>query len=210
VTGNLDGAIGTSNTGTSSGVITDTTTYRAIAGVSATFVGTELLASASPSFAYARSHDSVLKKDRDFALLTGSGAAVVQLGDAWSFHLTAAGQFTQERLLPADLLFQIGGPSSVRGYPAGTFAGDSGFYAEAEIHHQFRDISKGLDVYLFSDNGAVYSTKPAMRSLDSLGVGASLTPVPAVTFSASVGVPLRRVFANQNGQEFYLQMMVRL
>ena len=47
----------------------------------------------------------------------------------YSISFLASGQYTRERLLPGDQLFQIGGPTTVRGYPSNAVSGDSGYYA---------------------------------------------------------------------------------
>ncbi len=210
ITAELAGAYGTSRTVQTSGVVSDTATYREIGTLSITYIDPDLLAALNPSFAYAESHNAILKKDEDFSLFTGQGTAIVPFARTWSIHLNTAWQYSPQSLLPPDLLFQIGGPTSVRGYPSGTYAGDSGFYANAELHHEFTDISRGLDMFVFYDAGMVFSTSPPHRSLDAVGLGASYSPNQAVTISASVGIPLMQANPGQDGYQFYLQLAGRL
>lgn len=212
LTGTVSAAYGTSRTDQTTGVVTDTATYRSIVQASLTYISSTLLASVSPSFAYARSHDSILKQNRDIEIFSGQAAAIAPIGHAgtWSFHLTTSWQYSPEKLLPADLLFQIGGPNSVRGYESGTFAGDSGFYANAELHHTFTDIAKGFEMFVFYDGGMVFSTSPSQRSLLATGLGASYSPVDAFTLAATVGVPLEKALPKQDGYQFYLQLSARL
>ncbi len=210
ITAEFAEAYGTSRTVQTSGVVSDTATYREIGTLSITYIDPDLLAALNPSFAYAESHNAILKKDEDISLFTGQGTAIVPFAQTWSIHLSTAWQYSPQSLLPPDLLFQIGGPTSVRGYPSGTYAGDSGYYGNAELHHEFTDISKGLDMFVFYDAGMVFSTSPARRSLDAMGVGGSYSLNSAVTMSASVGIPLMRANPGQDGYQFYLQLAGRL
>lgn len=205
VVASLRGSIGTSSTNAAGAPLTDTTTYRAIGGISATFISHDLLASLMPNIAYANSHNSILAETRDIGLFTGTGSAVLQLGDDFSARVAGSWQLSSGKLLPADLLFQIGGPNSVRGYLAGTFAGDTGFFGNLELHKRITGIAKGMDVFVFSDTGTVYSTSPAERSITSVGAGTSLSLMPGTALSASVGFPLNRALPTQDDYQVYVQ-----
>ncbi len=206
----LNGAIGTSTTTEPAGAITDTTTYRAILGGSATYIGSDILANLSPSFTFARSHNAILPGDRDVPLFSGSGSALFPFDDGWSVHFAAAWQLTPQKILPSDLLFQIGGPTSVRGYQSGTFAGDSGFYTNLELHKQIRGILEGLDVFAAFDSGMVFSTSPPQESLTSVAFGAQLTGPYGVSLNAGVGVPLTQATPDQDDAILYLQLAAHL
>src|SRR6185437_812614 len=130
-------------------------------------------------------------------------------GNDWSVHLAASWQYTPAELLPSDLLFQIGGPTSVRGYQSGTFAGDSGYFANLEVHRNV-DVLKGLDLFGFFDTGSVFATAPSVRSLHALGAGGILHVVEGVGLSASVGVPLKTAIPGQKGYQIYLQLAASL
>jgi hypothetical protein len=71
------------------------------------------------------------------------------------------------------------------------------------------EIVKGLDLFVFTDSGSVYSTFPKTTQLDSAGVGASWSPVPALTFEGSVAFPGRVVVAGQPTQQFYGRVTFR-
>jgi len=211
VTSSLTGLVDTSHTSEPAGAVTDVTTWRAVAGFSATYIGSGLLVSVSPNVAYASSDNGILNTRRSIAIFSGTGAAVADLGSGWSAHFLATGQYTPQSLMPPDLLFQAGGPTSVRGYEAGLFAGDSGYYLNAELHDDIIKLENGpVDVYAFGDNGSVFSTHPAVRTLTSVGAGTSLPPLKNMTLNLLVGVPVEHAVAHQAGCEFYIQLVARL
>ena len=190
-------------------VISDSTTYRAIANGNITYTDETLLATFAPALAYARNHDSVLGKDRDLGIFSATLYAMWQLGGGTNLQLNAAGQYSSDTLLPPDLLFQIGGPSSIRGYVIGAVAGDSGVYADVELHHDFGEAFKNLDPFIFADNGTVFSTHPQSITLNSVGFGFNVRPGP-VTFKAVAGFPLRAVLPAQKDPTLYARVSVRL
>ena len=118
-------------------------------------------------------------------------------------------KYTADQSLPGDQLFSVGGPTTVRGYPTNAAAGDSGYYFNAEFHRDMSAIVKGLDLFAFTDSGSVYSGAPAITQLDSAGVGASWSPIPALTFEGSVAFPWRVVIADQPRQQFYGRVTFR-
>jgi hemolysin activation/secretion protein len=207
-TGAVNLAYSTSKTRQPLGPVSDTETYRGSLGASLTYIGERLLAVFTPAIAFARSHDRLLHTERDFAIATAAASARVSLGPRYSLRALASGQYANEKLLPGDLLFQIGGPVSTRGYAAGTFAGGSGFYGSLEFHRDSGDILKGLDLFAFADMGVVYSSVPARRSLESAGVGLSFSPTPLFTWNASIGFPLRRALPNQDEYRAYFQFVI--
>ena len=162
------------------------------------------MASVAPGFVYARSHNNLLSKDQDVTLFDGSASVLVPLPSSWSIHAAAAWQFAQQKLLPADLLFQIGGPTSVRGFASGTFAGDSGFYGNAELHKAISRPNYTVDVFAAYDGGVVWSTSPAQRSLQSVALGAELD-VSSLAFSFGLGFPLSHTVPDRDDTILYLQ-----
>lgn len=207
--GSISQSVGTSSSTATGGDLTDTITYRTSAGLSSTYIGNGILANLSPSISFAHTHNQILSEEHGMALFTGSGSAIAQLGNDWSVHLAASWQYTPAELLPSDLLFQIGGPTSVRGYQSGTFAGDSGYFANVEVHRNV-DALKGLDLFGFFDTGSVFATAPSVRSLHALGAGGILHVVEGVGLSASVGVPLKTAIPGQKGYQIYLQLAASL
>ena len=209
VTGEISGSGGTTATKSPSSVISDSTTYRAVANVSLTYIADPVIVSFSPSLSYAHNHDAIVSKDRDLALFSATAYAAVQLGGGRSLQLNAVAQYSSADLLPPDLLFQIGGPSSIRGYAVGAVAGDSGYYADVELHQDLGERLKHMDLFVFSDNGAVYSTQPSYRALNSAGAGFVMHPDP-MTISVTAGFPLRTELPGQKSPAIYARASMRL
>jgi len=178
-------------------------------GLSISAVGTNYNISLLPTYNSIDSHDKILGGERSFNTFTGFGNGVLQLPEHLSAIALGGWQYTREKLLPGDQLFSIGGPTTVRGYPTNTASGDSGYYFNLELHRNMSDLIKGLDIYVFTDSGAVFSTAPAVTQLDSSGFGLSWTPYLPLTLEASIGVPWRTVIADQDRYQFYGRITFR-
>jgi hemolysin activation/secretion protein len=203
-------SLGKSDTWLSETKITDDRSKKTTAGVSVTQSGTDYSITVSPAFNYVDSHSDVTDLNRYFNVYSATANLLVRLPANFSFSATGSGQYTQERLLPGDQLFQIGGPTTIRGYPTNTVAGDSGYYINYELHNNLTNVVKGLDVYAFVDMGEVFSTFPARTALYSAGFGLSYTPQAWVTFEGSVGVPWKQVVADQiPGYQIYFRGVFR-
>src|SRR5690606_2742675 len=105
----------------------------------------------------------------------GSANAYFRLSDDFSVVARGSWQVTEAELLPGDLLFQIGGPSTVRGYPSSGVAGDDGYFGQLEVHWASPTV-ESLDLFGFVDFGQVFSTFPASQTLVSSGVGVNYSP----------------------------------
>lgn len=139
------------------------------------------------SYSYTRGHAQVLDTD---AYWYGRGWLRRQqnLPKDWSLIGSAAFQHTDKPLLPSSEQFIIGGEGTVRGYPVGTYAGETGYTLSAELHHPMGNLSLGGDMQLaangffFVDYGNVRPYRPpasTLRSFERLtsygwGVNASL------------------------------------
>ncbi len=178
-------------------------------GVSISYATDILAAQISPGVGIVQSHDHILNENRDFSLFTGSGSAQAMLPLGASVSAATAWQWTGSRLLPSNQLFQIGGPTTVRGYPTDAIAGDSGFYANLELHRpvEVRSWLK-LDPFVFGDIGSVASTFPTSTTLTSLGVGLSATWYDRVTTQVSAGFPLTHAINGQHGSEIYFRIVL--
>lgn len=178
-------------------------------GLSISAVGTNYNVSLLPTYNSINWHDKVLGGERSFNTFSGSGNGALQFPEQFSLVALGGWQYTWEKLLPGDQLFSVGGPTTVRGYPTNTASGDSGYYFNLEIHRNMSDLIKGLDIYVFTDSGAVFSTAPKRTQLDSSGFGLSYTPFLPLTLEASVGVPWRVVIADQDRYQFYGRITFR-
>ena len=126
--------------------------------------------------------------------------------------MTVGGAFqvSSVSLLPGDQLFQIGGPTTVRGYPTDGVAGASGYYTNVELHHALPMVLQGLDVYGFFDKGAVYNPAPRVTNLNSAGIGFSYDINKVAIAEVSAGFPITHAFDKQSDYEIYFRLTAKL
>jgi hemolysin activation/secretion protein len=187
----------------------DDMTWKRTSGFSLSNYGSFYTATASFAANAVDSHSRVTQLDRAFYTYTGMVSGLAKLPAAISISILGNGQYSRERLLPGDQLFQIGGPTTVRGFPTNTVAGDSGYYTNLELHRDWSDLVKGLDTYLFHDFGEVFSTSPRVTTLRSIGAGLSWNMVPSLTLEASFGVPCTEVVVDQPKIQGYARVIFR-
>lgn len=144
---------------------------KGVFGTSVSYSNDRVSVSVQPQVVYAHAIDHVSSSNEDFVLGTLSANGFVKLPHDSSLVLHGVGQYSASDLLPGNLLFNIGGPTSVRGYPADGVAGDSGYYAQVELHHDMSRFREGLDIFAFTDAGQVFSTFPETTTLVSAGAG---------------------------------------
>ncbi|MDN4983086.1 BamA/TamA family outer membrane protein [Bradyrhizobium arachidis] len=190
--------------------VTDDHYDKATAGVSVTNSGNTYSITVSPAVNYIEWQDHVLGNNRTFNTYTGSLIATSAAGPPnFSANVLASWQYTQEKLLPGDQIFTIGGPTTVRGYPTSAASGDSGYYFNAELHYNWSQWLRGFDTYVFTDWGAVYSTAPGITEMSSVGVGFSWTYAPFMTFEANYATPLKNAVSTQRHYEAYGRVVFR-
>lgn len=206
---NLAGSAGVTRTTLSDVTVTDDHTHKATAGFAVTQSGTDYTVTVSPAYNYVESESVVLGTTRTFDVYSGTFSGLVRFPANFSFSALGSAQYTREKLLPGDQLFQIGGPTTVRGYPTNSVAGDSGYYANFELHNNLSKYITGLDVYGFIDRGEVFSTSPAHTQLTSAGAGMSWTPHPAFTLESSIGFPWGNVVPGQPCYQAYFRGILR-
>jgi len=178
-------------------------------GFALTNYGNNYSFTVSPAMNYVEWHDHILFGNRTFNTYTGTAIATAAGPANFSANLLASWQYSPTHLLPGDQIFSIGGPTTVRGYPTNAVAGDSGYYLNAELHYNWSSIVKGLDTYLFTDWGAVYSIAPRIVELSSVGAGFSWTFAPSITLEASYATPLKFAVTNQRHYEAYTRLTFR-
>jgi hemolysin activation/secretion protein len=190
--------------------VTDDHYDKATAGVSVTNSGNAYSITVSPAVNYIEWQDHVLGNNRTFNTYTGQLIATSAAGPQnFSANVLASWQYTQEKLLPGDQIFTIGGPTTVRGYPTNAASGDSGYYFNAELHYNWSQWLRGFDTYIFTDWGSVYSTAPGITEMASVGVGFSWTYAQFMTFEANYATPLKNAVSTQHHYEAYGRVIVR-
>jgi hemolysin activation/secretion protein len=206
---NLGSSYGTSASTISDTPITDNRTTKNGGGFTLTASSQNYSFSVSPNVAQALTRNELLGSKRTFTLVTGTTTNQVRLPEEFSLSLIGAGQYADVVLLPGDVLFNIGGPTTVRGYPSNASGGDSGYYTNLELHKNWNSQVVGLDTYLFTDFGQIYSTFPVNREAWSAGFGLSWTPASWVTTELSMGFPLKTLVANQSEFAIYYRISFR-
>jgi hemolysin activation/secretion protein len=177
--------------------IVDSETSKIAAGVTVAYSGDWGMISVQPQLLYAGAHERVTDEWRNIFLFVGSASAYFRLNDDFSVVARGNWQVTDADLLPGDLLFQIGGPSTVRGYPSSGVAGDDGYFGQVEVHWASPTV-ESLDLFGFVDFGQVFSTFPASQTLVSSGVGVSYAPSERVNLEATVAVPILDTMPGQD------------
>jgi hemolysin activation/secretion protein len=207
VLASLSAVYGNSTSDSGTTPLVNSETVKAAAGVTVSYTGDGRTFSFSPQLIYASAHDLLGGTSADILLAAGSANAAIKLSKEFSFAATGAFQASNTQLLPGDLLFQIGGPSTVRGYQADAVAGDSGYFAELELHRELSELVDGLDGFVFTDVGSVYSTFPAVTTLASVGAGLSWNINNQATAELSVGFPILNAIADQPTATAYARVV---
>jgi hemolysin activation/secretion protein len=209
VQGLLSGAYVTSSSLSGVTPLVDSITKKAVLGFSLGYTGDGPSFSVQPQLIYANANDQLSNTTDNILLAAGSASGTVRLPGDMSFAVNGAWQASNTQLLPGDLLFQIGGGNSVRGYQSDAVAGDSGYYAQFELHRDMSALLEGLDAFAFADMGEVFSTFPAQTYLASAGAGLNLTVKGGATAQVTAGVPVLKSLANQPAAAIYFSMRAK-
>jgi len=110
-----------------------------------------------------------------------------------------SGQTSALNPLPSIEQYQLGGASTVRGYPEAALTGDRGYCASGEVDFAFlpKQWSKRILAAIFVDGGAVYSqglstaNQPADTRLLSPGFGFPVKLPSNLTGRVDFGIPVR-------------------
>lgn len=149
-------------------------------------------------------HDAILDEWTAHVVFNGASGAAVSMPGHMTVSGTLAAQYGVAPFLPADQLFQIGGVGTVRGYPANTFGGDSGAFANLELAHAMPYLLGGLNVFAFSDAGMVASATQPSRFLASAGFGIRWDkPDGRVGANLTAAFPFTQAVPDQGGFRLY-------
>lgn len=170
--------------------VTDNITLKPSAGVSFNYYGPKLAVSFAPSYALGRTALGVTGNTELVHFFNGNAALTGLLPGDFVVRGFGAWQVASKPLVTGDQLFQIGGPTTVRGYEGNAAAGGSGYYANLELHRSFSGAFGEIDLFAFVDHGAVFSTSPARVSLTAVGLGASYSYRDRITLELTGGVPV--------------------
>lgn len=182
---------------------------RSLAGLSLNVTLPNLTHSSTGNWTQVDHEDKLSGVKRNFTIWTGSTASVWRLTEDVYGSLTGGWQYTRETLLPGDQIFQIGGPTTVRGYPIGAAFGNSGFYGQAELHYLLPDPLKQLEAFVFLDHGRTYLNASTIMRATSVGAGLIWRPIEWASLEGGVGRPLERVTPIQRDVELYFRLTLR-
>ena len=191
----------------------DALTTRVVVGLPISYTGERHNFYVQPQIVYAHVEDQLAPagiNGRDLVLYTGNGGGMLAFNERYSAHVRGAWQYTREELLPGNLLFNVGGPTTVRGYPSDGVAGDSGYYVQAELARRFTDGLQGLNAFLFADVGEVFSTFPDRTTLVSAGLGLSYDIGSQATFELTAAFPILDAVADQSDVTVYGRLTARM
>ena len=189
--------------------ITDNETFKETVGLSVGYTSAKFSASVSPTYSAAQTEFRVQGTTQHFSLIDGTFAASLQLPKDFVATVGGAFQVSSAQLIAGDQLFQIGGPTTVRGYTTAIVAGATGYTANFELHHNLGSALPGADVFVFYDRGSVYSTTPAVVTLQSVGTGLTYNFKDRAIAEVSVGFPLDHIQTNQPPCEAYFRLTTK-
>ncbi len=180
------------------------------------YAGHDINASFAPTYSLAQWHSGVSDNGMSFGLAGGSFYIRGNLPDGYAAQAMGAWQMASTALIPASELFQVGGPTTVRGFPANAAAGPSGYFFNLELHHLLpvpdllRNPGSTLDGFLFVDQGRSYNPFPAYQDLRSAGFGASWDISRYLAANVNVGFPLENSVYGQSSSQIYFSIVAKV
>lgn len=189
---------GSSKTDASGIDLVDSETDKYSIGVSGSYTSDQTFLSGQLSYVFADTTDNIAVSDEDYRFVIGSLRGTYQLNESWRLVGNAAFQTADDTLVPGDLLFQIGGPTTVRGYPSDGVAGDEGYYANLEVRYRSMLEGTPADFFAFTDFGQVESTFPRRTNLWSAGFGMDWALSGRSSLNLTVAAPIEDALPNQD------------
>lgn len=187
----------------------DSNYVRTQAGATLSVTLPNLNHSASVNWSQVAHDDTLAGTRRNYTIWTGNSALLWRISDDFYASLVGAGQYTAESQLPGDQIFQIGGPTTIRGYPIGSAFGNSGFYGQAELHYALPDMLKSLETFVFLDHGQTYLNAARATRATSVGAGLIWRPLDWASLEGGIGRPLQRIAVQQRDVELYFRLTLR-
>lgn len=134
------------------------------------------------------------RNDAQKLKIDGEASRLQRLTTHWDLKLITSVQWSPDTLADAEK-FSLGGPTSVRGYPAADVRGDRGVFAGIEL--RYRTAFAGIPGYLsaFADGGYTSRINPGpgtahSNSVGSTGLGMTLFMTPTLSAELAAAVPL--------------------
>ena len=204
--------LGKSESRETSVLITDNKSVKKTLGATVSYTGAAFTTTIAPNVSLVNTTMNVTGVQQSFMAMNAAWSGLYRLPLDLSLTSSGSFQWATKKLLTSDQLFQIGGPTTVRGYPTNGMAGYGGWYGNFELHHSLEDyLTKGLDGFVFVDQGSVFSTFP--QRVDMLSVGAGVgwnTGYQGMTVDLTVALPLMRAMSAQRGLAVYGRVSAKL
>lgn len=204
------GSYGSSQSLLSSMNIANSHAWRGNFGVALSYIDEKQEYYIRPQLSVASVYDRILGDTRNVAMVNGFASAAINLPAYLKLNARGAWQYTNEKLLPGNLLFQIGGPFTVRGYPSNGLGGDSGYYVQAESHVDLGKIVEGMSAFAFTDFGEVFSTFAPRTTLHSAGLGARYHWNQRIILDVTAAFPVRHAMPDQSDFAIYARLTGRV
>jgi hemolysin activation/secretion protein len=112
-------------------------------------------------------------------------------------------QYADEKTVPSPLLFEVGGATTVRGYPEGAVAGARAYTAGLEGRYRWRD---GLEPYAFLDYGRIEDVSPDSENLSSIGLGVSWRYSDSLSAEIAWGQTLEDALPDQDDGRLHFRL----
>jgi len=208
VQGLVTASVGVSQSFLADVPVVDGVVTKLAAGIAASYSNDKVSISVQPQLVRALAENRLDDTLQGFIIATATASAEYLLSDDVRLVARGAGQYTFPYSglagMPGSLLFQIGGPGTVRGYPSDGVGGDSGYYVQTELHWAPEQVA-GADLFLLGDFGQVFSSYPAETTMASVGAGASYS-WSNVTLEGAVGIPVISAVADQGPFGVYARL----
>ena len=199
----------TSNTRQVGESISDDETRKGTFALAASHYGEDSTVTLIQGASYGRNRSAVLRASQSVLTFNGSASGFLRLSDRNSLVSQAAWQYAPQKRLPADQLFEIGGPTTVRGYPSSGLAGNDGFYVSVEAHRNFA-VAQGADAFAYLDRGTILAPLPKPLSLQTIGVGGSVNFLSRFTASLTAAIPVLDAVHGQRGVRVYARLVAHV
>ncbi len=199
---------GTSNTRNfASGVFVNAVrTNKAGAGLSYSYLAPGFSVQANVNTLIARASLIGNADKTTFGVFSGTVFAEKRLDATFGIRGFAGWQATSSNGVPGDILFQIGGASTVRGYEQSALSGDGGYYLNAEVDAKVAD---GFNLFAFADHGRIFTQRVQEKTITAVGAGLSLSLLKHLSIRATGGLPLRRLAGQSRDPRFFLRAQLQ-
>ena len=189
--------------------VTRDQTYRGAVGFTVDYADPLGAANLATTYSWAQTDGAITGIVQNFELYSGVYSGLLHFPGQFDATVSGAFQVSSASLLSGDQLFQVGGPTTVRGYASDAVAGATGYYAQFELHHNLNFISAGTDFFVFYDRGAAYNPAPAVTILNSVGLGLTFNLAKYGIAELSAGFPVTQTFDKQPVAEVYFRLTAK-